>query len=329
MKLLFRTDVHASDHLPASWKGDYLGEITENLRQIAALAVEHKVAAVLDGGDFFHVKAATRNSHALVQQMIRLHRDYPCPVLGVEGNHDLAYNSLDSISKQPIGVLFASGAISRLREVVLEADGLRVRVVGVPYTPDPSLESLRAIRKQPGDTHLIVVAHLLAAEKPNEAIEDLYGEPVFRYADLIAEDGPDAWCFGHWHRDQGVVHIADGLFAKEVAFVNQGAVSRGALTQETLTRAPKVALLSITRSGVTVTQIPLQVPPASEVFDLERKARADEERGAIEEFVSRLQLSAQQNPESAIEDTVNGLDFAKDVREAALNYLERARSELG
>jgi DNA repair exonuclease SbcCD nuclease subunit len=325
MKLLFRTDVHASENSPASWKGDYFEEISESLRQIGVLAGVHAVAAVLDGGDFFHIKAATRNSHALVQRMIKIHQAYPCPVLSVEGNHDLAYNSLDSISKQPLGVMYASGVIRQLRfeDAVFEDAGLRVRVVGVPYTSDPTLEDLRAIRKQPGDTHLIVVAHCLAAEKPNEAIEDLFGEPVFRYQDLVFEDGPDAWCFGHWHRDQGVATV------EGVRFVNQGAVSRGALTQESITRVPKVALLEITSAGVTVTQIPLQVAPASEVFDLEAKARAEEERGAIEEFVAKLQLSAQQNPESAIEETLNNLDFAKDVREAALNYLERARTEVG
>jgi DNA repair exonuclease SbcCD nuclease subunit len=329
MKFLFRTDVHASDHGPSSWKGDYLGEIVSNLTQIEEIARQEGVLAVLDGGDFFHIKAATRNSHSLVQRMIMLHRKYPCPVYGIEGNHDLAYNSIDTVTKQPIGVMFASGVFHQLREAVFKEDGLQVRVVGVPYTSDPTLEMLRSIRKQPGDDCLIVVAHVLAAEMPNESIEDLFGEPVFRYGDLFSEDGPDAWCFGHWHQDQGIACLTDTILHRAVAFVNQGSVSRGALTHENLTRIPKVALLEFTREGLKVRAIPLTVAPASEVFDLEAKSRAEEERGAIEEFVAKLQMSAQQNPEGAIEETLNNLDFAKDVREAALNYLERARTEVG
>ena len=323
MKLLFRTDVHVSDSSPASWKGDYPAEIYSSLQQIQDLARAEGVLAILDGGDFFHIKAATRNSHALVQRMLILHRDSPCPVYSIEGNHDLAYNNLDTVVRQPLGVMFAAGAFQRLRDTVLEADGLRVRIVGLPYVAEPTLEAIRAIRKQPGDDYLILVAHCLASESPNAATEELFGEPIFRYADMIQEGGIDAACFGHWHKDQGI-SVIDG-----VSFVNQGSVSRGALTHENLSRIPKVAILEITREGISVTEHPLDVAPATDVFDVEAKARAEEERGAIEEFVARLQVTAQQNPEQAIEGVLNSLDFARDVRSSALDYLERARTEVG
>lgn len=322
MKLVFRTDVHASDHSPASWKGDYLAEIVCSLDQIATFAKTRGAAAILDGGDFFHVKAATRNSHALVQQMISLHRSYGLPVYAIEGNHDIAYNNLDSVGRQPIGVMFAAGVFQRLRETVLESDGLRVRLVGVPYDSDLTLDALRAIRKQPGDTHLIVLAHCLAAPNPSAMTEDLFGEPVFKYSDLMSPDGPDVWCFGHWHKDQGVTTIGS------THFVNTGSVSRGALTHENITRQPKAVLLTLTSEGVTYEEIPLTVAPPEDVFDFAAKTRAEEEKGAIAEFVSRLQLSATTNPEQAIENTLNGLEYAKDVRDLALNYLERARTEL-
>jgi DNA repair exonuclease SbcCD nuclease subunit len=323
MNILFRTDVHASDHAPSSWKGDYLGEICNSLQQINRLAHQVGAAAILDGGDFFHVKAATRNSHALVQQMIRLHSGLGCPVYAIEGNHDLAYNNVDTVERQPIGVMFASGSFERLRDVVLEEGGLRVRIVGVPYSSNVKLEDLRAIRKQPGDDKLIVVAHCLATENPSATAEELFGEPVFRYSDLISDDGPDCWCFGHWHKDQGITTV------NGVLFVNTGSVSRGALTHENLTRIPHVVSISVTPGHLEPTIHDLDVLPAADVFDLAAKTRAEEERGAIDEFVAKLQLSAQQDSEQAIESTLNALDFAKDVRESALNYLERARTEVG
>lgn len=191
LAFLFRTDVHAADKSPDSWKGDYPGEIWANLEQIGVLAQKHQVAAVLDGGDFFHVKAPTRNSHGLVAKVARIHAAYPCPVWSIEGNHDMAYNQLDTIERQPLGVLYDSGVFKNLREEVFGS----VRVIGVPFVPDRGLEYLRALKKKPGDTKLIAIVHALAGKNPPGHVEDFFGEPVFRYRDLVFDDGPDVWCF--------------------------------------------------------------------------------------------------------------------------------------
>lgn len=322
---IFRTDVHVAEKGPASWKGDYAAEVFSNLEQIGELARKYKVTAVLDGGDYFHVKAPTRNSHGIVVRSAEIHAGYPCPTYCVEGNHDITYNNLASIDRQPLGVLYASGVFRHLREEVFESEGLKVRVVGVPYDPNRELETLRSIKKQPGDDALIAVVHALAAENPPAHVEDFFGEPVFRYSDLVFEDGPDVWCFGHWHKDQGVV-IIEGR-----RFVNQGALSRGALVKENLTRVPQAALIEVSRSdkGVTIDvgTVQMKVLPAEDVFDLERKERRDEESRVIDDFITRIQEDVAVDPSEDIETTVNSLDFAPEVREMALHYLGRARGD--
>lgn len=105
ISFLFRTDTHLAAHSPISWKGDYTAEIFSSLEQIGGLAAKYEVNAVLDGGDYFHVKASSKNPHHLVEKTIRIHRGYRCPTFGVEGNHDLAYNNLESLAKQPLGVI--------------------------------------------------------------------------------------------------------------------------------------------------------------------------------------------------------------------------------
>src|SRR4051812_10569909 len=103
--LLFRTDTHVADKSPASWKGDYPAEIWSNLEQIGQLAKTRDATAVLDGGDYFHIKTARRTSHGAIFRTAELHKGYPCPVFCVEGNHDLEHNNLASIEHQPLGVL--------------------------------------------------------------------------------------------------------------------------------------------------------------------------------------------------------------------------------
>jgi DNA repair exonuclease SbcCD nuclease subunit len=324
ISFLYRTDVHVADKSPVSWKGDYPTEIWENLRQIGVLANEKDVRAVLDGGDFFHVKSATRNSHDLVRRAAELHKaHYTVPTFSVEGNHDITYNDLESIHKQPLGVLYASGVFGHLRDEVFEDAGIRVRVVGVPYSPFRTADELRAIQKQPGDDFLVAIVHSLAGANPPASVEEFFGEPVFRYAELATPDGPDVWAFGHWHKDQGVVEY------RGKHFVNLGAVSRGSLSKDNLERSPKVALIDFTPGRILVEPIELKVAPASEVFHIERKERLDREAKEIDQFVDRLNADATLDPSASIEDNLKSLSFAADVRDLALLYLERARAEVG
>lgn len=319
ISFIFRTDTHVADKSPSSWKADYPAEIWSNLEQIGRFTHEHQVTAVLDGGDYFHVKAASRNSHSAVFRTAEIHEGYRGKTYCVEGNHDLAYNNLDSIERQPLGVLYKCGVFEHLRETVFTDGGLQVRVVGVPYNPKRALADLLAIQKKPGDDFLVAIVHALAAESPPAKVEDFFGEPVFRYGDLVTPDGPDAWCFGHWHKDQGITEI------QGKKFVNQGAVSRGALIHENTARTPQVSLLEFEPGAAKVRTLPLIVAPASDVFDFEKKERIESENRSIDLFVEQLQNDVVFDPEVTIDGTVRALEFAAEVRDLALHYLEQAR----
>jgi len=323
LAFIYRTDTHVCDRSPASWKADYPTEIWSNLEQIGKFAREHEAAAVLDGGDYFHVKSASRNPHSIVVKSAKVHRSYTCPTYAVIGNHDVKYNNLETIDEQPLGVLFSSGVFQPLTEHVFQDGDLRVRVVGVPYSPFRTVADIHKIKKKPGDTFLICVIHQLAAAEPPAKVEDFFGEPVFKYADLISPDGPDLFGFGHWHKDQGIVDIG------ATQFVNLGAVSRGALIRENTQRTPKVAMIEATESGLRVIQLPLSVAPPEDVFDFDRKERQEREETNIEQFVTALQANAAFDPSVSIEDNLQSLNFAVEVRDLAREYLERARGEVG
>lgn len=319
LAFIFRTDVHVTDKSPSSWKGDYPAEVWSSLRQVGALAREHAASAVLDGGDYFHVKSATRNPHALVRQTAEIHREYPCPTWCIEGNHDIVSNNLDSIERQPLGVLYATKVFGHLREEVFRDGNLQVRVVGVPYSPLRTLEDLHRIQKRPGDTHLIVVAHALAGPNPPSQVEDFFHEPVFRYSEMVPMDGADVVCLGHWHKDQGIVTVG------QTRFVNQGALSRGALVRENLERTPKATLIEIDGPQIRCTSLPMEVLPAAEVFDLERKAQQEARHDAIEQFTQRLVTEGSTDPSKDIFSNIRSLGkFAKSVQDRAIRYLEMA-----
>ena len=191
LSFVYRTDTHLADRSPISWKADYPAEIWSNIVHIGRIAREYEARAVLDGGDYFHVKAASRNPHRIVAETARIHAGYPCPTFSVEGDHDMVYNRLDSISEQPLGVLYESKVFGQLRDQVFDDGNLRVRVVGMPYSPLRTAEELRKIQKQPGDDFLVCIVHNLAGAEPPASVTDFFNEPVFRYDHLITRDGPE------------------------------------------------------------------------------------------------------------------------------------------
>jgi hypothetical protein len=190
---------------------------------------------------------------------------------------------------------------------------LCVRVVGVPYRSELKIKELLSIKKNKKDEYLVAVVHALAS---TEAVENFWNETMFSYDSLITSDGPDVWCFGHLHRDQGVKLISNKYF------VNQGAISRGSLVDENIERNPKVAILEFSQGDIRIELRSLVVAPASEVFDLEKKAIQERERRDIDQFVMHLISDGILDPNSNIEDNINKLGFADDVRKEALKYLE-------
>ena len=72
IRLTLRNDCHVHDKAPQSRVDNYLDTCISKLRCVAAHAKRTDSHAVIDGGDFFHAKAATKNSHEMVRRVIDL-----------------------------------------------------------------------------------------------------------------------------------------------------------------------------------------------------------------------------------------------------------------
>ena len=326
IRLLWRTDVHISDHTPRSRKDNWTETILRKLKWCGELANEHKCDAVIDGGDFFDIKSPSRNSHQMVQQVAEIHEDYVCPTYVNVGNHDVKYGDIEYLGESPLGVLFSSGVFQRLydqHELIItnehrgpdNREPIKVRVVGIPYHgTEYDWERFASIKKGDED-YLIVIAHVLASKKGGSMFE---GEDIIRYSSLADLD-PDVWAFGHWHKDQGIEEIAPGKWV-----VNVGSFSRGSLSQDSLTRKPCAVLMEFGESiRLERHNVPILEP--EKVFDVEAKQRAEERTEAMETFMTQLQNSMSDAEEgSSLESVIQGANVADKVKEIALMYLEQA-----
>ena len=318
ISFVVRTDTHINDKAPESRCDDYMETVLDKLRQVGQVARDRKVNAVLDNGDFFHNKAASKNSHTLVKRVVEVHKAYPCPVYENPGNHDFPYGNVDYIDKQPLGVLFATGIFHRMDDIRFEdEDGLIVRVVGLPYKVDFSVFDFDMER---GDEDvLIVAAHTYASPTGTEC----FGREQFLSYSELAECTPDLFIFGHLHVDQGIQEVLGK------PFINLGSLTRGSLTHDNLERIPRIGYIKVEKIDgeikISTEAIPLEVKPASEVFDLVKHERIQKERKDIDQFIETLSASATVEDGDDIGEAIKTLDvFEQEVRERALEYLERA-----
>lgn len=321
VRLVWRTDVHLSDTPPASRKDDWAATIFNKLHQVARLAEHVKASAILDGGDFFHVKSPGRNTHDLVRRVAEFHAASPCPVYANVGNHDCVYGDYEYLDQQPLGVLFAAGVFRRCydgHEAVFEQGGTKVRVVGVPYHGTKyDMTRFRSIQKKDED-FLVCIAHVLASPTGGTMFE---GEDIIRYSEL-AELAPDVFCVGHWHQDQGVADLG------RVKVINIGSLTRGSLSQDELLRKPACAVLEFRKGEPPRIQVVrLKVGLPEDVFDVAGRLRADARTTTVSAFVDALRQKLVVDRTRTVEDAVRDLtDVPDTVRERVLLYLERAAS---
>lgn len=319
IRLIWRTDVHLSDRAPSSRTDDWADTVFNKLEQIRKVAEKISADAIIDGGDFFHIKSPSKNSHELVRRTADLHRLYPCPVYCVPGNHDCTYGDYSFLPQQPLGVLYSTGVYKRLYDeheaVFVSPEGVKVRVVGIPYHGNfYDLNRFKNLKKGDEDV-LICAAHVLASLDGGKMFE---GEDIIRYADLL-DTAPDVYLFGHWHKDQGIEKLGSKTF------VNVGSLTRGSLSQDDVQRRPACVVLNCSKTGVDPKIIRLKVGSPEEVFDLEGRERQISRQENMDEFVGKIKETLlSEDTGLSLTETVSAMEeVASEVKEKALSYLER------
>ena len=315
MKFLVCSDIHFSDVNPVSRIDNYLEALLAKMGQIRAAAEKLRIEALIISGDVFHVKAPSRVSHSLTQIVMDCFQKFSCPILCLPGNHDLSDNRLDSLPRQPLGTLFKAGVAINLIEVQpykLSDQDVCVGIQAVPYSSTPKLEDFKLPRPERIDCE-ILVAHCFADRNPG----NFFGERVFGYEELMTVSTADVFLFGHDHRDHGLTVIG------KKHFLSVGAISRGSLDTDNLTRDVKIGYVEIGRQGIISKEYKLSVRPASEVFDLKKKEKEQKDQKVIEDFVSTLAKPIDMDA-SDMEKILASMQFPREVLEKIKYYLEQA-----
>lgn len=331
IRFITSSDEHLATLNPSSGfrKDDYKSAILQKLEHQGEISKKFEANAFLRGGDFFHIKSAQKNTHAMVAAAATIHRNYSCPTYAIAGNHDIVYDDLTTIPKQPLGVLYESGVFQNLTEETFISGTMKVRVIGVPYINGLSSQELcKKLSKKKDDEYVLVFVHALAAFAPEERTQSFFQEEILDYRDLVFPGCPDVYVFGHYHKDQGIKeHLG-------VNFVNLGAISRGALTFENLERKPKSCLIKFNSQGIDLEEYVIPHKDASEVFDLEKKKQKEQERKDLNDFIQSLEHTVKLSGNTDKNSYINSVDwnsadiakYGQDLKNKVLQIMEEAES---
>jgi DNA repair exonuclease SbcCD nuclease subunit len=320
--LITANDIHISDNGPRSRIDDFKTTVMEKISQIRLACIKLKADALIIAGDLYNLKNPAKNSHNLNQELIKEFRQFPCPILMIEGNHDLTANRLDSLPEQPLGVLFADGTLTQLRHEIIEKQGTKISLVGVPYIDGMDLSKLQLPDKDDCVAQICAM-HIYAGPKAMM----LYKEQIYGY-DELCRFSPDVFVLGHYHIDQGIQQVMGKHF------INLGSITRGTLSDEDISHTPQIGVIKISvddrgNPSYNIKSIKLKVRPASEVFDLVRREKENKENKDIQMFVEKLasELTSQAIQNKSIEEVLNSMDMAKAVRDKVLYFISEAVTE--
>lgn len=314
-------DIHISDTGPRSRIDDFKASILNKISQMRSACNKLGADAALLAGDLYNLKTPTKNSHKLNQDLIREFSQFSCPRYAIEGNHDLTGNHLESIREQPLGVLFADRSLIQLRHEIIEKDGHKISLVGIPFREDFDPKNLEIPDK--GDCIAqICLIHAYTAPTPGM----LFKERIFGYKEFT-HLSPDIFVIGHYHIDQGIQEV-DGKH-----FINLGSLSRGTLTEEEINHQPQIGFIKVVvddegNVSRNVQSIKLKVKPASEIFDLDKREEEKKETQDIELFVEKLvteSVDGSVDGDKDFNEIVGGMkDVAQTVRDKVVYFLQEA-----
>lgn len=323
--LVHFNDTHLFAKNPVSRIDDANEELFAALDQVAQIAGHFRqqgdTVAVCHAGDWF-------NHESRVPWLVLLRlldwvgdlRRQGIDLFTVPGNHDLRQDRYDSAGELPIGVLLRAGVVDVSRKVkaVHSPKAPPVLITGVPW-PD-SLNSLTPSTVSPEVN--VVMVHGFGTPEGRER----FGAYCHKYDDLaILASRVRIWHFGHDHSDHGVMRLKNGA-----RVINIGALSRGSMDYDNLTRPVKIALSRWKDGGSTqepdVLQVALKLPDVTKVFDLAARAKRQQEAKEIEAFVAQLAGGINDLLHVDYKSILAGLPLEDAVRAKVEGYIAQAET---
>lgn len=323
MKFLYFTDTHIRGNAPANRKDNFLDTLRAKFAEVAELAREHDVCALLHGGDFFDLP---NPSLTVVGDFLALLQGAGKPVYAIAGNHDLFGHNPDTLPRTVLGFIARLGLINLLNpgeNVFLTDEHCTVQITGQHYhydmdRRDPNLDYV--IQKS-AQAHVAI--HLVHGMLMDKAFMEGVAHTTI---DQIRHTEADVTICGHNH-----LGFADYQLDNKW-FVNPGALIRLSNHPHEMTRRPQVLLVECSATGVSLKRIVLKSgAPGTEVLDRSASELAAYQEERLSSFVQSIRSAGDYKGidiASVIETIANREGIQPDVKTEALRRIGLVQEKL-
>ena len=319
MKILVVNDTHIRGTTPSRRIDNFKETLLAKLAEVKSIAEKEDVKFVLHTGDLFD---RPDTAPSVVNEFIKLLREFSMPIRLVAGNHDLYGHNPDTLPRTMLGVLVASGIVELIKPegMVLEEDNVKLQLTGqsFDYTLDNNSTSAYEVEKKESVDYALHLVHGMLLDKP--VFEEGYTliENIDTEADITVT--------GHYHLGYGIKKYA-GTY-----FVNPGSLVRISADLKEIARMPQVALIELNDS-IDIKLITLDsAKPGSEVLDrteLERQKFREKKLADFNREISAAGEFKHFKIDDILDEVASNQNISKKIKEEALNRISQAQERLG
>lgn len=315
MRFLYLTDTHCRGSSPVNRKDDFVAAMNRKLNEVADLARELSVTALLHGGDLWD---SPNPSYAVADALLSRLKAAGVPLYAIAGNHDLQGQDLNTLPYTMLGIQSTCGRVRVIREqekIYFNGQNLRVQLTGQSYHAgidrrDPRLDY--CILKQDCDYAINLVHGTLLTE-------ERFPGSTHTHVSQIQDTEADLTLVGHRH-----FGFPDYEYQGK-RFMNVGALSRLINHPIEIGRPIQVLLVDLSGTEAKLSKIPLKSAwPGEQVLD---PGKADYTAILIERLAKSAYYAQNTGEFGActIQDIVDIIGikegFSKEIRLEALRLL--------
>lgn len=267
MKIGVIGDLHLTSHRPERRRDDYLGTILNKIQQALDIFRKEDVDWVVQVGDFFDAPTVSNRVKSCVIRLLRQYSDLR--VLAIAGQHDITGHSLTTVPNSPLAVLEAAEVLCLLDHAGKHINS-STTIYGASFGEEvPPVDV--------GETS-ILVTHRMIGDRPLYPGQPLESPRMF----LCSYPQYRLVLCGDYHYP-----FQDTYEGRTI--LNVGCLVRKNIKDVDMKLHPSVATIDL--DSMKVTNHPLVVAEASDVFDLTRQEKPRKDEAALQRLVEDLRNS--------------------------------------
>ena len=290
-KVVFVGDIHLKGSNPISRKDNYAEVILNRIRFIRDYANSIDCTTIIFLGDIFDTVNTSLQYFSHCLSLFKEISNSGIDLYTIVGNHDIRYDSIETLPITPLGILLESGAVKLLDSLTI--DDVYIKGCHFPDTPKENTNL---------DLYSILLLHRFYENGFNE-------EPITR--DNILSLGYDTYILGHDHRPYSTINIED---ERDIKIIRPGSLARNSSDSYNKLRKPRILVLDTDTKDFYYEEVPSE---SGELIFFEKEAESVVSMADLVEYLK----SSYHTSNDSIRTYVDTITIPEDIRDLIKTYL--------